>query len=99
MSGPHYYTITVKCRFCQCPCPWAVVAEIEPPPAAKITIRCPSHGGPLPISFANFKKVEKLPPGVPVTHYPPRPEPPPTPYLVPKPRWWQFWKRPDELEA
>ena len=35
---PVYYTITVRCVHCRCPCPWAVVAEEELPPDTKVTI-------------------------------------------------------------
>jgi hypothetical protein len=85
---PLYYSITVQCRFCRCPCPWAVVAEVEPHPDAKITIYCPSHGGPIPVQFRHFKRADELPPGTKAHPYPPPPPAPPPP----KPHWWEFWK-------
>ena len=79
------YTITVTCPHCLCPCPWAVTAEVEPPPDAIITIRCPSHGGPIRIPFRHFKPADSVPSGTPTDEYPPPPQ-------EPEPRWWQFWK-------
>ena len=87
-----YYTITVNCIHCRCPCPWAVVAEEELPPDTKITIYCPSHGGPIPVRLHYFKKVGALPPGMTAHPYPPSPQPPPSPPLPTRPLWWQFWK-------
>ena len=85
------YTITVQCRFCRRPCPSVLAAEVEPPPDAKITIYCPSHGGPIPVQVRHFKKVDELPPGTKAHPDPPPPAPPPAP-PPPKPRWWKFWK-------
>ncbi len=90
-----YYTVTLTCPHCRCACPGAVVAEVEPPPDAVFTVRCPSHGGPYRIAFRHFKPVEQLPPGSYPHHYPPRPPSPPTAAQSPseRRRWWQFWKR------
>jgi hypothetical protein len=97
-----FYTLTVKCPHCGCPCRWSVSAEVEPPPNARITIRCPIHGGTIPVAFRNFKPAEAPLPDAPIDHYPPRlPNPnassrwsSPTqsddPGRLP---WWQFWKR------
>ncbi len=80
------YTITVKCRYCQCPCPNVVIAEVEPPPDTKINLYCPSHGGPIPVLFRYFKRAEAIPPDTYPMYYPPKPEPPPDPK-----RSWNRW--------
>gem|GEM_PF-3135834 len=86
-----YYTITLQCRFCKARCPWAVAAETEPPPDTVIEVICPEDNSAVRVRFHYFKPTDALPPGVPVTHYPPRPaSPPPPPSQA---RWWQFWKR------
>jgi hypothetical protein len=89
---PMLYAITVRCPYCKVLCPWAVRAEVEPPPNTPFRVVCPNHGGPIRVLFRYFKPTEALPPDPPVEDYPPVP-PKPSPPPEPKPRWWQFWKR------
>jgi hypothetical protein len=81
-----YYVLTLECPDCRSPCSAALVAEGEPPPEAIFEIKCPSHGGPIPIGFGSFKPTKPFSPTAQALRHPPQ-------RLLPAPfrRWWRLW--------
>ncbi|MBM3982366.1 MAG: hypothetical protein FJ304_19280 [Planctomycetes bacterium] len=83
-----YFSITMCCPYCpDRPFTCRLAVEVEPPPDTIFLPRCPYDAMPLRVRFSEFKPCEPFPPDAPALRYQELPPPP-------KPRWWQFWKRP-----